>query len=155
MIKVRGKHLHQKSFLCVFKGISPQRFSWNFSNIYSAEYLRVSCLFNKGHYAWKLSVFEVFVVRIFHHSDCIRRDMEYPYSVRMRKNTNQKNSKDGHRLRIAHFKTSDRSLTHFRPILLLVSVFSITFSPVGLIRKRLCHRCFQVNFIKFLRTNFL
>ena len=27
--------------------------------------------------------------------------------------------------------------------------------PVTLLKKRLCHRCFPVNFVKFLRTPFL
>ena len=43
---------------------------------------------------WKVSVFRVFLVRIFPHSDWIRRETEY--SVQMRENTNQKNSEYGH-----------------------------------------------------------
>ena len=48
--------------------------------------------------AEKVSVFGVILVRIFPHSDWIRRDMEYlsPYSVRMRENADQNNSKYGH-----------------------------------------------------------
>ena len=41
--------------------------------------------------AWKVSVFGVFLVRIFPHSDWLRRDISL-YSVRMRENTDQKNS---------------------------------------------------------------
>ena len=43
----------------------------------------------------KVSVFGVFLVRIFPHSDWIRRDTKLvsPYSVWMRENTDQKNSK--------------------------------------------------------------
>ena len=48
--------------------------------------------------AWKVSVFLVFLVRIFPHSNWIRRDIPCisPYSVRMRENTDQKNSEYGH-----------------------------------------------------------
>ena len=42
--------------------------------------------------AWKVSVFAVFLVRIFPHLDWIRWD---PYSVQMRENTDQKNSEYG------------------------------------------------------------
>ena len=45
--------------------------------------------------AWKVSVFGVFLVRTFPHSNWIWRDIS-PYSVRMRKNADQKNSKYGH-----------------------------------------------------------
>ena len=48
-------------------------------------------------YCEKVPVFGNFLVRIFPHSDWIRRDTEYlPYSVFMRENTNHKNSKYGH-----------------------------------------------------------
>ena len=47
--------------------------------------------------SWQVSVFRDFLVRIFPHSDWIRRDTEYlPYSVRLRENMEQKNSKYGH-----------------------------------------------------------
>ena len=46
---------------------------------------------------WKVSVFEVFLVCNFSHSDWIRRDT--PYSVRIRGNTVQKNSEYGYFLR--------------------------------------------------------
>ena len=42
--------------------------------------------------AWKVSVFEVFLVHIFPHLDWIQRDSISPYSVQMRENTDQKNS---------------------------------------------------------------
>ena len=42
----------------------------------------------------KMSFFGVFLVRIFPYSDWIRRDTEY--SVRIRENTDQKNSEYGH-----------------------------------------------------------
>ena len=51
------------------------------------------------HTAWKGSVFWVILIRIFPHSDWIRRDM---YSVRMRKNADQNNSEYGHVSRIVH-----------------------------------------------------
>ena len=53
--------------------------------------------------AWKMSVFGVFLVRIFPHSDWIRRDTLSisPYSVWMRKNTDQKNPEEGHFSRAA------------------------------------------------------
>ena len=65
--------------------------------------------------AWKVSVYENILVRIFLHSDWRRRDTEYlsvfspnasvsPYSVRMRENADQNNSKYGHFLRSAFFK---------------------------------------------------
>ena len=41
-----------------------------------------------------MSFFGVFLVRIFPYSDWIRRDTEY--SVRIRENTDQKNSEYGH-----------------------------------------------------------
>ena len=49
--------------------------------------------------AWKVSVFGVIQVHPFPHSDCIRR-ITPPYSVRMRKNTDQNNCEYGHFLRI-------------------------------------------------------
>ena len=45
---------------------------------------------------WKVCVFGVFLVRIFPHSDWMRRDSEYPYSVQIRENKDQKNSEYGH-----------------------------------------------------------
>ena len=44
--------------------------------------------------AWRMSLFRVFLIRIFAHSEWIRRDREY--SVRMRENMDQKNSEYGH-----------------------------------------------------------
>ena len=46
----------------------------------------------------KVPVFAVILVRIFPHSDWIRRDTEY--SVQMRENVDQNNSEYGHFLRI-------------------------------------------------------
>ena len=47
--------------------------------------------------AWKMSVFGVFLVHIFPHSDWIRGDQSIsPYSARMRENINQKNSEYRH-----------------------------------------------------------
>ena len=54
--------------------------------------------FLKGCTAWKESVFGIILVRIFLHSDWIRRDT--PYSARMRENMDQNNSEYGHFLRI-------------------------------------------------------
>ena len=41
--------------------------------------------------AWKVSVFRVFLVRIFQHLDWVRRFTSYPYSVQVRENIDQKN----------------------------------------------------------------
>ena len=44
-----------------------------------------------------MSVFQVILVRIFPHSEWIRRDTEYsPYSVRMREIADENNSAYGH-----------------------------------------------------------
>ena len=64
---------------------------------------------------WKMSVFGVILVSIFLHSDWIWRDTEYlslfPYSVRMRENTDHNNIEYGHFLRnvntIANFTETD------------------------------------------------
>ena len=54
--------------------------------------------------AWKVSLFGVFLVRIFSHSNWIWNDLRSisPYSVRMQENTDQKNSENGHFLRSAY-----------------------------------------------------
>ena len=52
---------------------------------------------------WKVSVFGVFLVRIFPHSDWKRRDTPSPYLVQMWKNSDQKISKYGHFSRSASF----------------------------------------------------
>ena len=50
---------------------------------------------NKVYYTtWKVSLFGVFLVRIFLHSDWIRGDN--PYSVLLWENTDQENSEYGH-----------------------------------------------------------
>ena len=46
----------------------------------------------KAHAARKVSVFRVFLVRIFQHLDWVRRFTLYPYSVQVRENMDQKNS---------------------------------------------------------------
>ena len=46
--------------------------------------------------AQKVFLFKVFLVRIFPHSDWIRRDTPSPYSFRMQENTDQKKSEYGH-----------------------------------------------------------
>ena len=46
----------------------------------------------KTHAAWKVSMFRVFLVRIFQHLDWVRRFTFYPYSVQVRENMDQKNS---------------------------------------------------------------
>ena len=53
--------------------------------------------------AWKVSVFGVILVCIFPHLDWIYGEILpiSPYSVQMRENTDQTNSKDGHFLRSA------------------------------------------------------
>ena len=52
--------------------------------------------------AWKVSVFGVILVRIFPHSDWIRRD---PYLVQMLENTDQNNSEYGNFLRSVLMET--------------------------------------------------
>ena len=54
--------------------------------------------FLKNYAAWKVSVFGVSLGRIFPHSDWVRRDILCicPYSVRIQKNTDYKNSEYGH-----------------------------------------------------------
>ena len=49
---------------------------------------------------------EFFLLRIFPHSDWIRRDTIYSYSVRIRENTDQKNSVFGHFSRSANHNDS-------------------------------------------------
>ena len=49
--------------------------------------------------AWKVSIFRVFLVCIFPHSDWIRRISLSPHSVWKQENTNQKNSEYEHLLR--------------------------------------------------------
>ena len=71
--------------VCIFSRAS----SWLFR--YSIRFI-ASCLFLLT--AWKLSVFGVFLVRIFSHLDWRRKDMEY--SVQMRENADQKNSEYRH-----------------------------------------------------------
>ena len=65
-------------------------------------YLRFIC---QSCIAWKVSVFRVILVRIFPHSDWIRRDTEIRsislYSVWMRENSDQYNSEYGHFTRSA------------------------------------------------------
>ena len=58
------------------------------------DYKPSFALATKSYTAWKVSVFGVFLVFIFPHSNWIRRDTEYlsPYSVRVPENTDQKNS---------------------------------------------------------------
>ena len=47
--------------------------------------------------AWKVSMFGVFLVRIFPHSDWIRKVLQiFPYSLRIRENTDKKNSEYEH-----------------------------------------------------------
>ena len=57
---------------------------------------RINLRFDLYFTAWKVSVFGVFLVRIFPHSDWIRRKRISPYLVRMRKSMNQKISEYGH-----------------------------------------------------------
>ena len=72
----------------------------SFQSIYS-QLLKQSLLENGIIYAVKLCMKSVrirsFLVHIFPHPDWIRGDTSYsPYSVRMRENTDQKNSEYGH-----------------------------------------------------------
>ena len=70
-------------------------------NIYSEFYQRKELPYGYHELLntlWKVSLFGVFLVRIFPHLDWIRGDARRisPYSVRMRENTGQKNSKYRH-----------------------------------------------------------
>ena len=60
---------------------------------------------DESHNAWEVSVFGVFLVRIFPQMDWIRVDKEYlsPYSVQMLENKMQKNSEYGNFSRSAIF----------------------------------------------------
>ena len=69
--------------------------------IHVLSFVDTSCIYNETfilrevlniHIHWR---FGVFLVRIFPHSDSIRGDTS-PYSVRIRENTDQKNSKYGY-----------------------------------------------------------
>ena len=93
---------------------------------------------------WKVSVFGVFLVRIFPHSDWRRRDTPSPYSVQMWKNSDQKISKYGH---------FSRSASFFRRFLFIWASFLyyivMTSSAFNFYKKKLHCRCFSVNFEKF------
>ena len=54
----------------------------------------ISCYCSLSSTAWKVPLFGLFLVRVFPHLYCIRRDT--PYLVRMWGNTDQKNSEYGH-----------------------------------------------------------
>ena len=59
----------------------------------------------------KMSVFGVALVRIFPHSDWIRRDREYiSVSIQMQENTDQNNSEYGHALRSVSERFLNQSL---------------------------------------------
>ena len=60
-------------------------------------------------------------------------------------------------LYLLFFKVSYYFLQHsmFKIIRYVVIVFALSLMPAILSKKRLWHRCFPVNFVKFLRTPFL
>ena len=63
--------------------------------------------------AWKVSVFRIILVRVFPHSDWMRRDTLYlSYSVTMPENTDQNNSEYGHFLRSASLQTKFWTQSH-------------------------------------------
>ena len=83
----------------------------------------------------KVSIFGVFVVLIFPHSDWIRRD-----TLRIQ-------SEYG-KIRIRKIPNTDP----FHAVLRTQSNIA-GLRPANLLKKRLWHRCFPVNFAKFLRTS--
>ena len=87
-----------------------------------------------------MSVFGVILVRIFPHSDWIRRDMSIsPYSVQMRENTDQNNSE------YRHFFT----YCHLRPMLLCYRDLSVDRSANQLTGFCVIGTFVPRNFVKF------
>ena len=90
--------LRKYSFQCIIAALEKLLRKLNITLIF-LEFPReivlpLNCVkvfpFSQLYTAWKVSVYGVFLVRIFPHSDWIRRDTEY--SVGMRENTDQENS---------------------------------------------------------------
>ena len=93
-----------KSTTSVFKSMFKQTRSY-ISNVYSFQVLSNSGESSLINTAWKVSVFGVFQVRIFSHSDWIRRDNQYlsifglnmeRFELWMRETTDLKDSEYGH-----------------------------------------------------------
>ena len=93
-----------KSTTSVFKSMFKQTRSY-ISKVYSFQVLSNSGESSLINTAWKVSVFGVFQVRIFSHSDWIRRDNQYlsifglnmeRFELWMRENTDLKDSEYGH-----------------------------------------------------------
>ena len=86
--------------------------------------------------AWKVSIFGVILVRIFTHSDWIRREVLHisPYSVRMRENTDQDNSEYGHFSRsemlTGKSKTPMHSVIWFKIDVKLILITDISISTI-------------------------
>ena len=90
----------KKAFFNIKKTCFSSKLRKKIQNPYSWTTLNTdSCLVST---AWKMSVFGVFLVRVFPHLDWILRFS--PYSVRMRENTDQKNSEYGHFSHSVHFE---------------------------------------------------
>ena len=88
--------------------------------------------------AWKVSVFWVILDRIFPHSDWIRRDTPYSVSLRIQSECGKM------RTRITPNTDTFYEVVSFPS----ASGLQLFF------KKRLWHRCFLVNFAKFLRKPF-
>ena len=93
-----------KSTTSVFKSMFKQTRSY-ISKVYSFQVLSNSGESSLINTAWKVSVFGVFQVRIFSHSDWIRRDNQYlsifglnmeRFELWMRETTDLKDSEYGH-----------------------------------------------------------
>ena len=73
--------------------------------------------------AVKMSIFWVFLVHIFPHSDWIRRDTDSPFSVRIRENTDQSNSEYGHFLQCWFLLRTNAYLWKYQRIILFITKF--------------------------------
>ena len=94
--------LRKYFFQCIIAALEKLLRKFNISFIFlefpTEIVLPLNCVevfsFSQLYTTWKVSVYGVFLVRIFPHSDWIRRDTEY--SVGMRENTDQENSEYRH-----------------------------------------------------------
>ena len=77
----------------------------HFPNVFITEFEKKHVLYVKTFTAWKVSVFGVFPVRIYSHSDCTSL-----CSVWMWENTDQKNSEYGH---FSHSGLADCTFSNF------------------------------------------
>ena len=96
--------------------IKPKKHNSQYKYYLSGAFKLAWITFLKNYTAWKVSVFGVFLGRIFPHSDWVRRDTLYihPYSVRIQKNTDHKNSQYGHFSRSVKDKTKKNFIQKWR-----------------------------------------